>query len=234
MSDGRRIDQMSGTVIDTDSNVAEKAKAYAAPAGTTNQQPQPQQSQLDPSKLIETNKLRQGLNLPPYRTVADMARKEKELAEDYEEAKQWYMSNYNWTAQQFYQHYPTLYDFERDLNKPDLSPGGRKDFSDQRILRAILTFNEDELNQIDTNEAFRVFDGFINSLPNINTRTETFDQYERRLRIELIKYKMVHPKMMDHIIREKMVKAQQILGRQNPSIAAAYRERAEQRARRSQ
>jgi hypothetical protein len=213
--------------------VAEKAKAYTSPSTTTTPQSQSQQSQLDPSSLIETNKLRQGLNLPPYRTVADMARKEKELAEDYEEAKQWYMSNYNWTAQQFYQHYPTLYDFERDLNKPDLSPGGRKDFSDQRILRAILTFNEEDLEKIDTNEAFRVLDGFINSLPNISTRTETFEQYERRLRIELIKYKMVNPKMMDHIIREKMIKAQQILGKQNPAIAAAYQERSAQRSYRS-
>lgn len=231
MSDGRRIDQLSGTVIETDQNVAQKAKDYASSTAQAASQQQAQKPGVNPAaKFIEVNETRKKFNLPEYRSVQEMIQKEKDLNEDYQAAMQNYIENYGWTADQFYKHYPTVYDFAVDLQKPDLSSGGRKDFSDERILKSILTFNEDELNKIPTQEAFRVLDAFIGRLPNINVKNETFDQYERRLRIDLLKYRMINPKMMEHIIKQKMVDAQQRLGRQNPAIAAAYQERAAQRS----
>lgn len=225
MSDGRKIDQMSGTVVETDQSVAQKAKDFAA-ANQPQQQAQP--LGVNPSsKFLEVNETRKKFNLPQYMSVQEMIKRERELEEDYQAAMQHYIENNGWTAQQFYQHYPTIYDFAVDQQKPDLSPGGRKDFSDQRILKAILTFNEDELNKIPTEEAFRVLDKWIAGLPGMGSR-EPIDQYLQRLKDDLYKYKMVHPKMMEYILRQKRIHAEQKLGRMNPAIAAAYQERAAQ------
>ena len=226
MSDGRKIDQMSGTVVETDQSVAKKAKDYLA---ANQPQQQVQTPGINPSnKFLEVNELRKKFNLPQYMSIQEMIKKERELEEDYQAAMQYYMENHKWTAQQFYQHYPTIYDFAVDQQKPDLSPGGRKDFSDQRILNAIITFNEDELNKIPTEEAFRVLDKWIAGLPSIGSR-EPIDQYLQRLQDDLYKYKMVHPEMMGYILKQKEIHAKQKLGRMNPAIAAAQQENASQR-----
>jgi hypothetical protein len=201
MSDGYMYSEKTKQKIEFNQNVAsavkqrEQTEKSQAPA-------QKAQAPTQNSEFDSVNQRRRQLGLSPYLSPQEMVTGERKAKIEYEKAMSAYAKRHGMDSSEFKKIFPDQIAWEAG-QRASLK---KENFTDNEILGAITSFDQEKLDQIERSEVARVLQSFIRTIPSYNARGgQSWEEYVAFLEdTELPQHAIRDPRMIKYIINQKM------------------------------